>query len=177
MRASAREGGAIDQVAAIAGQRHAVAGFGLGRARLGILAGKTPDADHPLVAAVNQDQAHLQQDLQLVGDRLGAAVVESLAAVAALQQESLAVLRPRPVALRATRLPNWSPAAATWPTRPAIRNARRSGYVDALRQRFGLPGTRATNRFSYTVRIMEIIVLAVKRDVASSVCYLKSVDA
>ena len=92
------EGGAIHQIAPVAGQRHAVAGFGGGRAGLRILAGESPHANHPLIPPEDEDQAHLQQDLQLAGDRLGPAVVESFAAVAALEQESPALLRPRPVA-------------------------------------------------------------------------------
>jgi hypothetical protein len=46
-------------------------------------------ANHRLVAAVNQDQTHLQQDFQLVGDGIGGAFFKLLGAVTALQEESL----------------------------------------------------------------------------------------
>ena len=81
--------GAINKVPAIARQGHAVARLEVVRARFGVLAGEPADAnDAP--AAVGQYQAHLQQNLQLVGDRVGIALIEALRAVAALQQESLA---------------------------------------------------------------------------------------
>ena len=84
------EAGPIDQGAAVAGQRDAVAGFGLGRAGLGILPRKTPQADHPLAAAVDEHEAHLQQHLEVAGDDRGLAIVEALGAVAPLEQESFA---------------------------------------------------------------------------------------
>ena len=42
---------------------------------------------------MQQHQAHLQEDLQLLGDAVGFAVGEGLRAVTALQQEGLAALR------------------------------------------------------------------------------------
>ena len=50
---------------------------------------------------MQQHKAHLQQDLQLLGDVIGLAVGERLRAVPALQQEGLAALRRRqPLAQR-----------------------------------------------------------------------------
>jgi hypothetical protein len=89
------EGRAVDQVATVARQGHAVLALGVGRARLGVLAGEAADAHHRQAHAVHQHQAHLQQHLEAVRDHLGRAVVEDLGAVAALQQEALAILRLR----------------------------------------------------------------------------------
>jgi hypothetical protein len=97
-----REARPIDVVAAIARQRHAVARFGVGRTRLGVLAGEAADANHRLLQALQQHQAHLQQDLQAPRDVVRFAVLEALGAIAALQQKLLAALRQRE--LRAQRL-------------------------------------------------------------------------
>jgi hypothetical protein len=54
---------------------------------------------------VDQHEAHLHQDLELAGDRLGAAVVEALGAVAALEQERLAAGGAAEVGLERLDLP------------------------------------------------------------------------
>ncbi len=87
-----REARTVDEVAAIARQRHAVPGLGVGGTRLGVLAGKAADANHRLLHPVQQHQAHLQQDLELAGDLARVAVGEGLGAIPALQQEPLAPL-------------------------------------------------------------------------------------
>ena len=85
-----REAGAVDHVAAIAGQGDAVARFGVGGARLGVLAGEAADADDAFLAALDEHEAHLEEDLELAGDGGRFAVVEALGAVAALEQEAFA---------------------------------------------------------------------------------------
>ena len=90
----------VDEVAAVGRQRDVAARLEVLGARLGVLAGEAADADHPLLRAVHQHQAHLQQDLELAGDDLGRAVVEALGAVAALEQEALRRRRPRRAAPR-----------------------------------------------------------------------------
>ena len=90
-----REFRRIDDVAAVARQRHAVARLGVGRARLGVLAGEAADAHHRLPQAVHEHEAHLQQDLEPVRDHRRLQSREALGAVAALQQEAPAFLRPR----------------------------------------------------------------------------------
>ncbi|KAG1388192.1 hypothetical protein G6F60_013812 [Rhizopus arrhizus] len=95
----------IDHVTTVAGQGHAIAGFGIGRTRLGVLAGKAPNADHRLAQAVHQHQAHLQQHLQPVGNGARFAVAEILRAVTALQQEALALLRLGQLLLQRQDLP------------------------------------------------------------------------
>jgi hypothetical protein len=80
---------AVHQVSPIAGQSGGLAGFELLRARLGVLSSEPSHTDHWLVAAVNQDQTHLQQDFQLVGDGIGGAIFKLLGAIAALQKKSL----------------------------------------------------------------------------------------
>ena len=92
----ARRGGEfrrIDDVAAIARQRRAVDRLGVGRTRLGVLAGETTDADHRHAQPVHQHQAHLQQHLEPVGNDVGIALAETFRAIATLQQEALAFLR------------------------------------------------------------------------------------
>ena len=58
------ESGPIDIVAAVYRQRQSVASFGIGRARLGVLPGETADPHDGLFQALQQHQAHLQQDLE-----------------------------------------------------------------------------------------------------------------
>ncbi len=86
------ETGTIDIVAAVGGQRHPVAGLGIRRARLGVLTGEPSDPDDGLLHALQQHQAHLQEDLQALGDIVGFAVLEALRAIASLQKKGLAAL-------------------------------------------------------------------------------------
>ena len=95
----------VDQVAAITRQRQAIPGFGIGRARLGVLPGKAANAGDALLQAMRQHEAHLQQDLEAVGDQLGAAIGKALGAVAALQHEAFAARRSRELALEAIHFP------------------------------------------------------------------------
>ena len=90
MRASARELGAVDDVAAIARQLHAAALLGRRGARLGELAGDAADLHHRRAAGEGQHHRHLQEDAEEVADVVGAVLGEALGAIAALQQEGLA---------------------------------------------------------------------------------------
>ena len=85
-----RELQAVDRVTAVRRERHAVAGLGVGAARLGELAGDPADLHHRHLRAVGQDHGHLQQGLDLVPDRVRGGVDEGLGAVATLEQEGLA---------------------------------------------------------------------------------------
>ena len=87
------EFGTVHEIAAERRQRDAVAGLGIGRTRLGVLAGHAADADDGLLESVQQHEAHLQQDLELLGDLVGLALLESLGAVASHEQELAADLR------------------------------------------------------------------------------------
>ena len=60
------------------------------RARLGELPGDAADFHDRDTRAVGEDDRHLQDDLQLVADRVGREVVEGLGTVAGLEQERLA---------------------------------------------------------------------------------------
>ena len=100
-----RERLAVHEIAAKARQRRAVARFGVGRARLGVLPGEAADPDDRLFHAIQHDETHLQQHLELLHDVLGRAVVEGLGAVAALQHERLAALRRRDASLQVVDLP------------------------------------------------------------------------
>lgn len=99
------EGRRIDHIAAIARQGHAIARFGIGRARLGVLPGEATHPHHRQMQAVHQHQAHLQQHLQPVGDGARFAIAEILSAIATLQQEALAFLRFRQLALERKDFP------------------------------------------------------------------------
>ena len=79
--------GAVDVIAAIGGQADAVAGFQIGGAGLGVLAGEASDADHGPARADHQHQRHLQQDFERVGDADRRAIDEALGAIAGLQDE------------------------------------------------------------------------------------------
>ena len=48
---------------------------------------------HRQAQSVDEHQAHLQQDLQTIGNHLWRAIVENLGTIAALQQETFAFLR------------------------------------------------------------------------------------
>ena len=113
-RASAAvNSGAVDDVAAVARQRHAVARLGVGRARLGVLAGHAADAHDRLLAgrapAPGSSAAGSSASCAIVS---GLAVGEALGAVAALQQEALAALRRGDAARAAPRSPTTPRSAA-----------------------------------------------------------------
>ena len=90
------EGRAVDEIAVVGGECDlgAVdgAGFGCAGAGLGVLASEAADADDGAFAGVDEHEGHLQEDLEFVGDELGAAVFDLLGAVAALEKEAAAVL-------------------------------------------------------------------------------------
>jgi hypothetical protein len=78
---------AVDRVAAVGRQGHAVAGLGVARAGLRVLAGQAADLDDGDARRVGQHDRHRQQDPQLVADVLRRHALERLGAVAALQEE------------------------------------------------------------------------------------------
>src|SRR6185437_6149700 len=86
-----REGGVVDDVAAIAWQLDAVALLDRRGARLGELAGDAADLHHRQRGRISEHDRHLQEHAEEVADVVGAVLGEALGAVAALQQESLAV--------------------------------------------------------------------------------------
>ena len=51
------------------------------------MSGETPDADHGTARADHQDERHLQQDFERIGDADRRAIHESLGAIAGLQDE------------------------------------------------------------------------------------------
>ncbi len=80
----------VDDVAAVARQRHAVDRIDSGRARLGELASDAPDLDDRRSRRERHHHRHLQEDAEEVADVVGRMLAETLGAVSALQQESLA---------------------------------------------------------------------------------------
>src|SRR5690606_11690789 len=86
-------------------QRYAGARLEIGAPRLRVLTGEPADPDHRLLQPDEHHERHLQQDLELLDDVLGRALVEALRAVAALEQERLAALGPRELRLEGLDLP------------------------------------------------------------------------
>ena len=86
-----REVVAVDDVAAVGRQRDAVAGLVVGGAGLGELARHAAHLDDGHGRAVGQDDGHLQDGLDAVADLVGRRGLEGLGAVAALEQERLAL--------------------------------------------------------------------------------------
>ena len=80
-----------DDVAPVAGQLHPVLDFHRFGTRLGELAGQAADLDHRAGGAEGQDHGHLQQHAEGIADIVGMKFGETFRAVAALQEESLAV--------------------------------------------------------------------------------------
>ena len=114
----------VDVVAPVRGQRHAGPRFGVRGAGLRVLPGESPDANDGLLQALQQHQTHLQQDLQALGDVVGLAVLETLRAITALQQELLAALRTREPGSQAPRSPRIRRAAAGGSTKRPPARAR-----------------------------------------------------
>ena len=98
------EGHAVDHVAAVGGERLAVHGLGIRRARLGELARKAPDLDDRQLGAVGQHHRHLQEDAKSVPHGVGMELREALRTVAALQQEGAALADPRQTLAQPARL-------------------------------------------------------------------------
>lgn len=82
---------AIDDIAPVSRQRHAIDGFVTGRAGLGELAGHAPYLDHRTAGREGHDDRHLQQHLEGVANLGGREFGETLGAIAALQQERAAL--------------------------------------------------------------------------------------
>lgn len=84
-----RECVAVDDVAAVGGQRHAVAGLRVRRARLGELARHAAHLDDRELGAIRQHDGHLEDRLHARADAVRGRGLEGLGAVAPLQEERL----------------------------------------------------------------------------------------
>ena len=105
--------GAVDEVAAVARQRDAVASSRCRRERgLAYWPAMRPTRMIGFLSPCTQHEAHLQQDLELLRDDVGRAVVEGLGAVAALQQERARRAAPSRAAPSGARSPRTSRSAA-----------------------------------------------------------------
>ncbi len=82
---------AVDDVAAIGGQRLAAARLVVVGARLGELAGDAADLHDRKVGGEGEHRRHAEENAERVADVVGAELGEALGAVAALQQERLAL--------------------------------------------------------------------------------------
>ncbi len=92
---------AVDDLATVSRQGHAITLFGVRAAWFGVLAGKSTDSGDAAFEPEGQQQAHLKEDLELVGDDLRRTLVESFGAGAPLEKESfsfcgLRKLNPQP---------------------------------------------------------------------------------
>jgi hypothetical protein len=108
------EVGAVDDVAAVAGQRHLALGFGVRRARLGELAGHPAHLHHRQRRPEGQNHRHLQQHAEGVANVVGSEIDEALSAITALQQEGLTggdLGQRSPELARLTREHQWRIAA------------------------------------------------------------------
>ena len=81
------EAGVVDDVSTEARQRLVTAGLGAARPRLGVLARDPADLHDGQARRVLQDHRHLQDDLQLVANRVGRTQIERLRAVAGLEHK------------------------------------------------------------------------------------------
>ena len=85
--------GTIHEIATERGQRDAIARLGIRRSGFGVLARHAADTNDGLLETVQQHEAHLQEDLELLRDLVRLAFLEGLGAVAAHEQELAADLR------------------------------------------------------------------------------------
>ncbi len=113
--------GGVDDVAAIARQRLAVQLLGPRGARLGELPGDAAKLHHRHAAGESQHHRHLQEHAEEVANIVGAMLGEALGAIAALQQEGLALRNLRQLRLQTARL--------------ACKNQRRKGLKLSLNVR------------------------------------------
>ena len=85
--------GVVDDVAPVAWKRYPIAGLRIGGAGLGMLAGKAAYPHDAGSDPKDQDEAHLKEHLQAIGDNLRTAFVEVLCAFAPLQDKTLPLRR------------------------------------------------------------------------------------
>ena len=78
---------AVDDIATVGGQGHAVDGFIIGRARLGELPGHATDLDHRATCREGHDNGHLQQHLEGVANLRRRKFGKTFSAIAALKQK------------------------------------------------------------------------------------------
>ena len=99
-----REVEIVDDVATVGRQFDAILDFRRGRARLGELPRHPADLDDRNLGAVGQHHGHLQHHLERVADLIGVERGKAFGAIAALQQERLALGRGGQFALQAPGL-------------------------------------------------------------------------
>src|ERR1035438_4450059 len=71
--------------------RFSTGGFQVGGAGFGVLAGEASYADDGAARADDEDERHLEEDFEGVGDAGGGAIDEALGAIAGLEDELAAV--------------------------------------------------------------------------------------
>ena len=138
-----RELGAVDDVAAIGRQLDAAALFGRRSARLGELAGDAADLDHRRRRRIGQHHRHLQEQAEEIADVVGAVLGETLGAIAALQQKSVAGRDLRQRALEVARLAGKNQRRKARKLRLDVGERLGVGVVGHLHDRLGAPGIGA----------------------------------
>ena len=123
------EGGRIDVVPEVAGELDAVTLLGQGGSRFRVLPREATDPDDAAAGSVHQHQRHLQQDLQLVRQRLGRARPELLRAIPALEQEPFPPGGLGELALETLHLPRGDQGGSEASSSATASMASRSGYV------------------------------------------------
>src|SRR5262245_22219663 len=144
----------IDEIAAITRQRDAVAHLLGSRPRFGVLSGNPADAYDGLLRRVDQDEAHLQQNLELRRNRRRIALVEAFRAVAALKHEHLAARRTSEPGLQRIDLPRRDQRRQARDRVNDLLKVRTIGVYRLLLGRFVLPGIRKPVR--HRSRMMEV---------------------
>ncbi len=137
------EADAVDDVATVGGQGHAVDGFVVGRARLGELPGHAPDLDHRAAGGEGHDDRHLQQHLEGVADFRGGELGEALGAVAALQQEGAALGHFGKLAAQLAGFTGKHQRRIAGQGLLDLQQVRRVGVLGLLLDRQGAPAVRA----------------------------------
>ena len=143
MRASARELGTVDDVAAIGRQLDAAALFHRRGARLGKLPGDAADLDDRRRRRIGEHHRHLQEQAEEIADVVGAVLGEALGAIAALQQKGFAGGDLRQGALEIARLAGENERRKTRQLRLDLGERFAVRVAGHLHDRSGAPGVGA----------------------------------
>ncbi|VVN58817.1 hypothetical protein PS685_02935 [Pseudomonas fluorescens] len=133
---------AVDDIASIGRQGHAVDGFVIGRARLGELPGHAPDLDHRAPCREGHDNGHLQQDLERVANLGCRKLRKTLGTITALKQKRPAL---SDLGKLSAQLPGFAGKYQWRVTGQALLDAqqvRRVRVVGLLLDRQGAPAVR-----------------------------------
>ena len=132
----------IDHVSTIGRQGLIAPGLKVARARLGVLSGEASHTDDFFLAAKKQHEAHLEKDLEFVGDIVRLALIKIFSAVASLQHEGLPAARLGRVILQPLYLPTGNQRRQPSQLPHDLSQGFRIRVVRHLNDRFFPPGIR-----------------------------------